>query len=339
MSLFRRRSKLSLCISALIALTVAVLLAPHYEQVAEAARITLDELLNRLIVVENHVGVLEEQVLPEGGADFANDVTVSGDLNVSGGIGSAGNAIVGGGVQVGTANMAASQQTSGMLRWFDGKLQVSDGIEWRDVETRGSSASSGAVFRWAEWSTYEQNIDWFATNNSAMFGGVAPSQWSDNGAIASQMSTDPDVLGTLFNKTCHSGPNATVVAEEWRSYSSTNSKHAGALFRIRNTTSTSISWNVIWYSTCYPSWGEKASISVNGASAYVNVNTRYASQPALPITLTMPPNQTSTVIFVVGSAPAGSAGDVRACFLAFGGNCLALPAGLEYVDDLNEILQ
>ncbi len=331
MSVFRRRSVLSLTVSGLFMGLVALLIAPHYEQVAQAARITLEELLNRIIVIE-------DQVLPEGGGAFADSVTVDGDLDVSGDIGSAGNAIVGGGVRVGSTSVPADPATAGMLRWngAEGNLQVSDGVEWRNLEARGSSTMSGAVFRWAEWSSYDQSGGgWFANNNSAMFGGVPPQLWGDNGAIAANMSTNLDILGTLFIKTCRSGPNATVVADQWPINSSTNSKHAGALFRVRNTTGAAIAWNVSWYFTCYGSWGEYASVAVNGSSVFVDGGTRTAANNPVPVTLTIPANQTSTILFVSASGP--PAGDVRACFLGFANNSLVLPIGLEYVDDVNEL--
>lgn len=46
----------------------------------------------------------------------------------------------------------------------------------------------------------------------------------------------------------------------------------------------------------------------------------------------IPANRTSTVIFVSGSAPVAT---TRATLMAFSNDSLALPAGLEYVDDLD----
>ena len=97
-----------------------------------------------------------------------------------------------------------------------------------------------------------------------MFGGVAPSNWGDNNGLASQMSADKEVLRTLFARKGYAGKNAVIEATQWSSFSSTNSRHAAALFRIVNTTPNPINWMVDVYMTSYSGWSEMASIAVNG---------------------------------------------------------------------------
>jgi len=190
----------------------------------------------------------------------------------------------------------------------------------------------GAVYRWAVWSTYNQSGGWYAGNNPALFGGVNPSNWGDGGYRAVHMSSDKDVLRTLFNKKGYAGKNATVWAEEWYSYSSTNSKHAAALFRINNTTENPITWNVYAYMTAYGGWGERASIAVNGTEVWYSGGSTYSAAHSFSQSITIPPGQVSTVIFVSSSTLPSN---TRGLFLAFYNDCLDLPEGLEYVDDLD----
>lgn len=196
---------------------------------------------------------------------------------------------------------------------------------------------NGAIYRWAQWSTYEQGRGWFGENDPLKFGGVSPSTWTDGNANASQMSADKDVLQTLFTRKGFAGKNATVVADEYAMYSSTNGKMVATLFRIKNTTANTIVWNVRSHHTAYSGWGERASIAVNGNSVWVSTGSNYAANDAVNSAIQIPPNQTSTVIFVSASAPPLSIGSIqlRANFLAFSNNSLELPVGLEYVDDLD----
>ena len=95
---------------------------------------------------------------------------------------------------------------------------------------------NGAIYRWTQWSTYDQYGGWFAGNEASLFGGVNPSNWTDNGYLASHMSANKEVLRTLFTHKGYAGKNAMVVADEYAMYSSTNGRMAGVLFRIKNTT-------------------------------------------------------------------------------------------------------
>jgi hypothetical protein len=207
-------------------------------------------------------------------------------------------------------------------------LQICDGSAWNKV------GSKGATYRWTVWSTHDQSAGWHADNRAELFGGKNPQSWGDGNAYAYQMSSDSDVLRTLFVRR---GPpigtlkNATVYANTWRNYSSTNSKHIGALFRIKNTTKNNVTWTPHWYKTSYSGWGERASIAVNGKNVWTGSNENSSVQSSHNISI--PANRTSTVIFVTASSQ--PSGDSRACFMAFYNNSLVLPKGLEYVDDLD----
>ncbi len=208
----------------------------------------------------------------------------------------------------------------------DKRLYFSDGSQWLPT------GNSQATYRWAVWSTYDQAAGWFFNNNSALTGGVMPSSWSDGNATAAMISSDKRVQATLFNKKAAISPNSVAWAEAWSSYSSTNGKMAGALFRVRNNTGEAINWPLSFYGTCSWVWSEVASVSLNGTSSYTSGSTNGSALTTHAVTLSIPANRTSTVICVAGSG--GVSGNMRSTVLAFFNDCLTLPAGLEYVDDL-----
>lgn len=190
----------------------------------------------------------------------------------------------------------------------------------------------GAVYRWAVWSSYNQPQGWYASDGAHLFGGVRPSAWGDGNALAHQMSADKEVQRTLFTRKGYGGANAVVVADEWYYYSSTNSKHAAALFRIRNTTDAPIVWTARTRMTAYAGYSERASIALNGQLIWSSEGATLYTNSQQVTNLTIPPDRVSTVIFVAAStAPSGT----RGLLLAFENNCLALPQGLVYVDDLD----
>jgi hypothetical protein len=195
------------------------------------------------------------------------------------------------------------------------------------------SQHSGAIYRWAVWSSY--GAGWFADNNSDLFGGVSPSWWGDGGGRADHMSADKEELRTLFTRKGYAGKNATVVADKWKSFDSTDSRHAAALFRIRNTTTTPIPWSVSRHHTANAEWGELASVSLNGVSVWCSdFGKALGTTVTFTQTLSIPPGRTSTVIFISGST-SPPPNEMRALFLAFFNDSLELPPGLEYVDDLD----
>jgi len=238
----------------------------------------------------------------------------------------------------GIQGVQGQQGTAGLHCWDTNGNGICDGTE--DTNGGGCDATdcrvgnhAGAVYRWNEFSTYGQSLGWYANDSSNLFGGKKPSDWGDGYAIASQMSSSSESLRALFSRKGYGGKNALVVADEWYSYSSTNSKHAVVLFRIKNTTSNTITWPVSVHLTAYGAWSERASIAMNGVDIWNSgSDTRAAASGPLSVNLSIPQERTSTVIFVSSSSANSS---TRSLFLAFDNNCLELPAGLEYVDDLD----
>ncbi len=248
---------------------------------------------------------------------------IDGDLNV------------GGLLIVGPNNGACTGALKGTLRYQSNIMQWCDGSSWRPF------SGKGAMYRWTSWSTYDQSHgNWYAGNNASLFGGVNPQQWGDGNARAHQISSTTDLLRTFFVRR---GPplgdlqNATIYADEYRTWSSTNSRHAAVLFRVRNSTAKNLTWKIYWYRTAYGGWSERASIAVNGSNIWDSGGSSYGATHNSSHNLTIPANRTSTVIFVASSSNThhqSSQSYVRSCFLAFYNNSLKLPAGLTYVDDL-----
>lgn len=296
------------------------------EAQAQAARTSLASLQAEINELNTFVDALqadlETNYMPKEGGTFTGDVNVEGKIEAET-IKSAG------GVQVGVTSEAAGTANQGMLRWNTGRLEVSDGVQWRVV---GNDPPDGniATYRWNVWSSYDQGGLWIANNNPDLFGGTTPQAWGDGDGTIS--TTDRAKLGTLFTRTGRARGNATVVADSWRSYSSTNSKHAGVLFRIKNSTNAAINWTPSFYYTSNSGWNERASVTLNGTVLWIG-NSNLAVLTA-SIAMSIPANSTSTAIFVSASSPTSV--DMRTCFLAFHNNSLLLPAGLSYVDDLND---
>jgi hypothetical protein len=198
---------------------------------------------------------------------------------------------------------------------------------------------SGSVYRWNVFDTYCNGAPgWVCSNDGTTFGGVNPQQWTDGGATAQQMSSDKSLLRALFTQKGYGGANALVHASVFFHYSSTTGRVVVCLFRIRNTMDYAITWNPYFRYTAYNTWNERASVALNGVNKWVSDSGN--SNAIANVTLSIPANRTSTVIFVsTASEPYPLPGTtyqyVREAVLAFCSNSLALPPGLEYVDDLD----
>lgn len=256
------------------------------------------------------------------------DLVIDGTITGPDGMYLPGNPTVEGSIKIGSDDAACDGDKEGSIRYSGSELEWCDGASWNPIRRR-------ATYRWATWSTYGQaHGQWYAGNNSDMFGGVHPSHWGNSNARAYQISSNSDLLRTMFVRrgpTIGTLKNATVFANEWYSYSSTNSRHVATLFRIRNNTDQAINWVPHWYRTGYGGWEERASIALNGDEVWQSSG-NFGAHDNSSHSISIPPNRTSTVIFVASSS---SESGTRSCFMAFYNNSLVLPAGLEFVDDLD----
>jgi subtilisin-like proprotein convertase family protein len=198
-----------------------------------------------------------------------------------------------------------------------------------------SAAAKKAAYRWTAFNTYHNSQEgWLMNDNPTMFGGVNPSCWTDGSCTAGNLSADKEVIRTLFVNKGYAKWNANVWSELYTQHSSTNGRIVMALFRVKNTTASDITWTPYWWYTG-GAWSERSSVAVNGSNIWTadcGGSTCNTSQ-----NLTIPKNRTSTVIFQVSASSAYSwCCDThhRKIVLAFYNNSLKLPSGLEFIDDL-----
>jgi hypothetical protein len=237
---------------------------------------------------------------------------------------------------------------------YDGKFNWSMGIQTlssKKVQIKGNLIIDGnlsvngqngaminntmpATYRLARFHTHQHSTtSWLLGNSAALYGGVNPSNWTDNNHLASNMSADKEVLRTIFNEKRYAGKNALVCSDVYNMFSSTDGAVCIALFRVKNTTGSAITWTPTFWYSAYSGWSEQASVAVNGANVWSNGGYGNTS-----LNLSIPANRTSTVIFVsTGTANYNHTSNIheRANVLAFYNNSLALPSGLQYVDDLD----
>jgi hypothetical protein len=269
-------------------------------------------------------------------ANPQNALYVDNSGNV--GIGTTAPAInlqVAGDIRVGDCTTCSSAN-AGAIRYNSTlkKVEYCDGSAWSGIGS-SSSFKGNCVYRWTMWSNYNQWNGWFAGNNSDMYGGVAPSNWCDGSYRAYNMSSDKNLLCCIFPYKGYAKYNTLVYARQYRFYSSTEARFCGALFRIKNSSGSAQTWTPYCYYSCYASWSNWASMSINGNELWYDNNNRNPNM-CRSTSVTLPANQTSTVI-VLSSMWMGCdcSWHWASIVLAFYNNSLQLPTGCEYVDDLD----
>lgn len=281
--------------------------------------------------------------------DAVGAVTCQTDTNSGGTVTQidTGAGLTGGPISTGgTVSVAPEGIASGMIansavvssKIADGAVEdikIPSASVWHNKQPK----HAGAVYRWQEFDTYAQAGGWLMGNNPAMYGGLPPSAWTDGYAAACSMNPDKEVLRTLLTRKGYGGRNAVIMSKVYHQYSSTTGHMVITLFRIHNTTASIINWTPYFYYTCYGGWNELASVALNGQCIWNSGgNNSSSSGNQAAITLSVPANRVSTVIFAVPSgAPFGVGSNIyeRGTVFAFYNDSLQLPAGLEYVDDFD----
>jgi hypothetical protein len=199
------------------------------------------------------------------------------------------------------------------------------------------SDSKIPVFRWTLFSTYNQNCCWFDRDRTRAFGGVRPQQWGDGNYRAHDMNADIRYLKRMFTSrsTGDADMGANACIENFMMPHSTDDKRCGALFRIKNTESSPITWQPQWTFTGWSGWGNQASVAYNKRNVWHgNCHHHCERTENIPIPPNASGDRVSTVVFMSGgSAAYGHYNHYRTNMLSF--NKLALPDGLHFVDDLD----
>jgi hypothetical protein len=218
---------------------------------------------------------------------------------------------------------------------LDGDGDGTAGGDWVRDFVGIAPFESSVPYRWQTFNTYDNATgSWLMGNNAAMSGGVNPSTWTDGNATAQNMSADLGVLSTFFTNKGYAGKNAMIWSEVEATFSSTNGEIGAALFRIQNSTGSAINWTPSFYYSSFGAWNEWAGVAVNGVNVWTSGGSNTLSSQS--VTLSIPANSTSTVIFTSSLGPAFAGLSERAGQLGFFNNSLQLPAGLAFVDDLVE---
>ncbi len=236
-----------------------------------------------------------------------------------------------GGIQVGDDTAPCNASKKGTLRYNSGYIQFCNGSSWS-----GAMNGSRATYRWNVFDTYANgHMGWLMNNDSNIYGGIHPSQWTDGNYRAQHLSANTNLLMSLFSRKGYAKWNAMIASEVYHMYSSTSGRVAVALFRVRNNTNSNITWKPHWKYSAYTGWSESAGVAINGSNVWNgNCGGGTCSRQE---SISIPKNRTSTVIFTSTSNTNwnwwGSL-QLRATVLGFYNNALKLPSGLEFVDDL-----
>jgi hypothetical protein len=243
-----------------------------------------------------------------------------------------------------TAGAGLSLAGSSMSVDFDGPGEAdtaarSDAVEdlVARMEAIEAAQPRGVPYRWVMFSTYDQwSGSWAFGNRSDLFGGVTPQNWTDGSYRPVHMSANSDILRTLLYRRDYAPPTAMMFSQAFDSYSSTNGWVYIALFRIRNTAGRTVTWIPRFFVTSYGGWSEYAGVAINGTEVWSSGGSNYGADYNTSVSISVPRDETSTVIFSSTTTPQGS-GEMRYLQFGFIDNTLNLPAGLEFVDDLDTI--
>lgn len=188
------------------------------------------------------------------------------------------------------------------------------------------------TLRWGRFSSYDQNWgNWFYSNGAGYTLGVTPSNWTDGSARVWSVSADKALWRSVLVNHQRVSPTMVVMSESWYEVGSTNGKVLVVLFRVKNATANAINWTPAFFHTNYGSWGECSSATLNGQATWENCSNCYAGNCQSQATFAVPANRTSSIMFAITNSPSSN---MRTQLLTFISDTLKLPAGLEFVDDL-----
>merc|ERR1719183_2292340 len=196
------------------------------------------------------------------------------------------------------------------------------------------------VYRWNFWDNYlNTGLGWYDGNNVRSFGGVNPSRWGDGNVRADQMHDNISYLKRLFSKPGFGdqGHGSNVCSMQIEIPHSTNDLRCGALFRIKNVGTGTVTWRVDWSYTGWSGWGGQASCAVRRRNVWAGSCHGSCNRGnSFSIPANKQKNRISTVVFIAGSAyPYGHYNHHRVTMLQF--NNLNLPTNLEVIDDMSTV--
>jgi len=217
-------------------------------------------------------------------------------------------------------------------------FEKTTGVALRNIAKTHYVNKKAVVYRWNEWNGYSNNWGWFDGNNNRGYGGVHPSEWCDGNARAYNIHNEMRYVKRLFSKRGHGDAyGSTICAYNWEMMHSTDDHRCGAVFRIKNTGSSSARWTVQWWYSGWQGWGNRASVAINRNNHWHGDCWGICHRgDTFNVPSNSGKNRISTVIFMNG----GSGyyyyhNHYRMSYLCLGS--MGLPDGLEFVDDMETV--
>ena len=207
-----------------------------------------------------------------------------------------------------------------------------------NVASVNNSILKPFTYRWGRSQGHDNNHTWPMGNSGDYSLGIAPSTWSNGGVIASA-SADKELWRMTFVNGGRAEVGGALINQVIPQYSDSNmSEHYFFMFRIQNSTLSSINWAPTYWFSCGGNWSDYSSATINGANTWSSSSACYAGNcPAANPTFAVPANRVSTVMFAISSSVGWAPANFyhRLVLLAFTKGSLKLPAGLKYVDDID----
>ena len=220
---------------------------------------------------------------------------------------------------------------------YGGDLVFTDTNGTETIRIDGETGSIDGIekpeFRWRKWCTY--NETWAMNNNADMFGGIAPSNWS-NGYYAHQMSSDKGILSTFYTNRGYvpSSGNINLVSDAYTTHDTGNASCQHLQSLESQTPPKMTLFGLLNGITLSGKLGDYASVALNGNSVWTYTSNTLSNRTE---SISIPAGRISTVIFVSSGYRYNSNYNTARWQLQLGftDNALILPDGLKLVDDLD----
>jgi hypothetical protein len=199
--------------------------------------------------------------------------------------------------------------------------------------TLDPSTPSRVTYRYRTFEVYDVATNsYFFPNLPELFGGLSSSDWGNGAVTAAQVNLNS--LDALLTEEKQSGSNALVLNQNFDQSNDLQGLFAIVHLQIENQTENIISWIISPHFSCdnlRPNAHQMTSVGLNGVNLFTSENlTCNSLSTTATISVDLPPNQVSDVIFVVSASVPNNLNQ-RRLMLAFTNDDLGnLPAGLIY---------
>ena len=189
------------------------------------------------------------------------------------------------------------------------------------------------TYRSRVFETYDSSASsYFFSGHPELFGGLSTEAWSTAGVTASQL--DLSTLDGLLTQEGQGGSNALIINQSFNHNVDQQGFFMVLQVQVENTTVESIDWPIQASLSCknavINTSHQKSSIALNGVSIYSTQDELCTTTVVdTSITITLPPEEISDLVFVVAASEPNISNQRRLMF-AFTSDSLNLPQGLVY---------